>query len=193
MNGWLLLSNALLLVVVAGLATVLLALARQIGVLHERTAPAGIVRTRTGLEPGAAVPTLAAPNLEGQSVSLDAADAGEPIALLFVAVDCPICRLVLPAFLTLTAERTCRAYLVSDGTQIERYAEYGRRYGVETDRYLVSQALALEFQVGMLPALVLIDADGHLLVRETVQGPRALERALGKLDGASRPLVSQAG
>jgi hypothetical protein len=45
---WLLLSDVALLVVVGGLAVVVVVLARQIGVLHERTAPAGALMQKAG-------------------------------------------------------------------------------------------------------------------------------------------------
>ena len=47
---WLLVSNLLLLAVLGALALVVLSLARQIGILHERTAPLGLVSKSQGVD-----------------------------------------------------------------------------------------------------------------------------------------------
>jgi methylamine dehydrogenase accessory protein MauD len=183
MTLWLLASNVLLLILLGGLGFLLLSLARQIGVLHERTAPLGLLRQAPGLKLGEIVPSLQAPDLFGREVDLT--QAGHALALLFVAPDCPVCSSVLPAFRTLTQSQTGAApvsgYLVSDGTRIDDCRAYAENCDIDPHRYLISQALAVQMQVRLLPFLVVIDAEGRLQAREMVQDSRALSRILSRL------------
>ena len=184
MTLWLLVSNALLLVLLGGLGFVALSLARQIGVLHERTAPLGLLRKAPGLKLGEMVPPLKAPNLSGGEVDLmQEAAEGRAVALLFVAPDCPVCASVLPAFKTLTRDGmdSVSGYLVSDGTRIDDCRAYAESAGFDPHRYLISQALAVQMQVRLLPFLVVIDDRGRLQAQEMVQDPRALARILSRL------------
>lgn len=186
MTLWLLVSNGLLLVLLGGLGFVVLSLARQIGVLHERTAPLGLLRQAPGLKLGEVVPPLKAPDLLGGEVDLlQAAAGGRAVALLFVAPDCPVCGAVLPAFKTLTGAQdgmeSVSGYLVSDGTRIDDCRAYAESGGFDPRRYLISQALAVQMQVRLLPFLVVIDAQGCLQAQEVVQDPRALARILSRL------------
>jgi methylamine dehydrogenase accessory protein MauD len=64
MSG-LILSQALLWIVIAVLCVVVLALARQIGVLHERIAPVGALVTDNGPEVGQLAPRFEMPTLDG--------------------------------------------------------------------------------------------------------------------------------
>jgi methylamine dehydrogenase accessory protein MauD len=186
MTLWLLASNVLLLILVGGLGFLVLSLARQIGVLHERTAPLGLLRQAPGLKLGEIVPSLQAPNLFGRQVDLtQPALDGHALALLFVAPDCPVCSSVLPAFRTLTQSQTGTAplagYLVSDGTRVDDCRAYADSRDVDPRRYLISQALAVQMQVRLLPFLVVIDAEGRLRAQEAVQDSRALARVLSRL------------
>ena len=183
MTLWLLASNVLLLILLGGLGFLVLPLARQIGVLHERTAPLGLLRQAPGLKLGEIVPSLQAPDLFGREVDLT--QAGHALVLLFVAPDCPVCSSVLPAFRTLTQSQTgtisLSGYLVSDGTRIDDCRAYAESFDINPRRYLISQALAVQMQVRLLPFLVVIDAEGRLQAREVVQDSRALYRILSRL------------
>jgi len=181
--GWLLLSNLVLLAVVVGIGIVVLSLARQIGVLHERTAPLGLARQTPPVRVGERLPPLVATNLRGDDVDLDrVAAAGTHVALLFVATDCPICRTVAPVFQQRvdSAGAGLAGYLVSDAAT-GAYRDHAAAARVDPDRCLVSGVLALQLQVRMLPFLVVMDPDGRLVARELVQGARALDRALAAL------------
>lgn len=183
MTLWLLASNGLLLILVGGLGFLVLSLARQIGVLHERTAPLGLLKQAPSLKLGENVPSLQAPNLLGREVDLT--QAGRALALLFVAPDCPVCSGVLPAFRTLTQPEIGSAavsgYLVSDGTRMDDCRAYAESGDIDPRRYLISQALAVQMQVRLLPFLVVIDAEGRLQAQEVVQDARALTRILSRL------------
>src|SRR5262249_45482090 len=70
----LLVSNALLWLLVLALAAVAAALARQVGVLHERLAPLGALAIARGPAPGEAAPILFASALSGETVQIGGAN-----------------------------------------------------------------------------------------------------------------------
>lgn len=174
---WLFVSNLLLLAVLGALALVVLSLARQIGILHERTAPLGLVARNQAVEEGGEMPELELPTITGAHVRLrDPARAGHWSALLFVAADCPICRSVLPAYLDMLRDRQAwlEGFWVSDGSDMASYPTYAEAGGIDPERYLISQELALHLQVRQLPSLAIIDDHGRLAVSGVVQSPRQL-------------------
>ena len=174
---WLFVSNLLLLAVLGALALVVLSLARQIGILHERTAPLGLQAKNQGVEEGGEVPELELPALTGAHVGLrDAAQRGRWSTLLFIAADCPICRSVLPAYLDMLRDRESwlEGYWVSDGSDMPSYPAYAEANGIDPERYLISQELALHLQVRQLPSIAIIDDRGRLAAGRVVQSARQL-------------------
>src|SRR6202035_4828068 len=84
-------SNVTLWLVVIGLSVALLAVIRQLGVLHERIAPVGALMLAKGLKVGELAPTIAAPDLEGRTVTVGAARADARATLImFVSPTCPV-------------------------------------------------------------------------------------------------------
>ncbi len=75
-------SNVMLWLVVIGLCLALLAVVRQLGVLHERIAPVGALMLAKGLRVGELAPTITVQDLEGRSLTLGAARAEERATLL---------------------------------------------------------------------------------------------------------------
>ena len=184
---WLTIATAVQFVVLIALAMVVLSLARQVGILHERLNPAGVSRTGAGIEPGETLIQTSLVALDGSAVELTSApqEDGRLRALLFVAADCPICRSVLPAFESALEvdEGGLRGYWVADGLpgvdgSTPDYQAYADDHRITSDRFVVSQELGLSLGVRQLPALVLLDSDGQLLVRETLSGPRQVARVI---------------
>jgi len=70
MNTALLISNITLWILLIGLALTVVALARQIGVLHERIAPAGALMVSGGPKVGEASPVLDVVDIAGQEYSI---------------------------------------------------------------------------------------------------------------------------
>jgi methylamine dehydrogenase accessory protein MauD len=111
-------SNAALWLVVIVLAVALLAVIRQLGVLHERIAPVGALMLAKGLKVGESAPQIAVQDLEGRSMTLGAARADDRATLImFVSPTCPVCKTLLPAIKSsLTSERDwLDIVLASDG------------------------------------------------------------------------------
>ena len=186
----LLISNALLWLLVLALAAVVAALVRQIGILHERVAPAGALVGREGPRVGEAAPRLTVDDWNGRPVSLGglAAD-GRATLVLFVSPSCPVCKTMLEIVDALMRQEHGRARLLlaSDGPRQEHEA-FVREQGLAGRGYLLSSELGLVYQVGKLPYAVLIDAAGVLRAkglvntREHVESLfEAMERGVGSM------------
>lgn len=167
MTEALLVSNAVLWVLVLVLAAIVLALVRQIGVLHERVAPAGALASGTGPRVGEPAPALEVEDWSGAPVRVggpgpdDATRTGT--LLLFVSPTCPVCKALLPVAerVARTEGRGARVVLASDGLRAEHEA-FVREHGLggPARPYVLSTDLGLAYQVAKLPYAVWIDADG---------------------------------
>ncbi|MGP8033847.1 MAG: methylamine dehydrogenase accessory protein MauD [Steroidobacteraceae bacterium] len=170
-------SNVVLWVLVLALAAVVLALTRQLGVLHERIAPAGALMLNRGLTVGEAAPVLEVAALDGASLRVGSArDDGRSTLLLFVSPTCPVCKTLLPA--VRSSRRDERSWLdvilASDGELAEQ-REFVRAQGLEGIPYVVSAALGLAYQVSRLPFAALLDEQGVLRARGLVNSREHLE------------------
>jgi methylamine dehydrogenase accessory protein MauD len=158
----LLLSNAVLWAVVIALSIVVLALARQIGLLHERIGPAGALLARAGPMPGEIAPTVAARTLDGRDVTIGGGNvSGRRMLLFFLSPSCPVCKTVLPSVLRVASSEVppVDVVLASDG-ETEAHARYVAEHRLEDLPYVLSTELGLRYGVGKLPHAVLIDAAG---------------------------------
>jgi methylamine dehydrogenase accessory protein MauD len=170
-------SNAVLWVLVLVLAAVVLALVRQVGVLHERIAPAGALMLNRGPTVGEPAPVLEVADLDGHALRLGSArEDGRSTLLLFVSPSCPVCKSLLPA--VKSSRRDERGWmdvvLASDGDAREQ-REFVRAQGLDGVPYVVSAALGLAYQVGRLPFAALLDEHGILRARGLVNSREHLE------------------
>jgi methylamine dehydrogenase accessory protein MauD len=170
-------SNVVLWILVLALAAVVLALVRQLGVLHERIAPAGALMLKRGLTVGEPAPALEVADLDGRAHQLGALrDDGRSTLLLFVSPSCPVCKSLLPA--VKSSRKDERAWmdviLASDGDAGEQ-REFVRSQGLEGIPYVVSAALGLAYQVSRLPFAALLDERGVLRARGLVNSREHLE------------------
>ena len=170
-------SNVVLWVLVLVLAAVVLALTRQLGVIHQRIAPAGALMLNRGLTVGEAAPVLELAALDGRSLRVGIArDDGRSTLLLFVSPSCPVCKSLLPA--VKSSRRDERSWmdviLASDGDTAEQ-REFVRVQGLEDIPYVVSAALGLAYQVSRLPFAALLDERGVLRARGLVNSREHLE------------------
>ena len=156
----LLISNALLWLLVVALAGIAAALARQVGVLHERLAPLGALATASGPTPGEAAPVLLAPALSGASIRIGGADeSGRRTLLFFASPSCPMCKTLLPTVRRAAAGEEVRLVYASDGDPAE-HAAFAREQALDPASYVLSRELGLRSEVAKLPYAVLIDAAG---------------------------------
>jgi methylamine dehydrogenase accessory protein MauD len=170
-------SNLVLWILVLALSAVVLALVRQLGVLHERIAPAGALMLNRGLAVGEPAPVVEVADLEGQAHRLGVArEDGRSTLLLFVSPSCPVCKSLLPA--VKSSRRDERGWmdviLASDGDTNEQ-RDFVRSHGLDGIPYVVSAALGVAYQVSRLPFAALLDERGVLRARGLVNSREHLE------------------
>jgi len=168
-------SNAVLWVAVLALAAVVVALTRQIGVLHDRVAPVGALVGGETPRVGEVAPTLEVDGFDGARERLGGSDAaGRDTLLLFVSPTCPVCKELLPVARSLAARAGpgLRLVFASDGPR-EEHAAFVERHGLAP--YVLSRPLGLAYQVARLPHAVLIDAAGVVRARGLVNTREHLE------------------
>ncbi len=170
-------SNTLLWVIVVGLCIAVLALVRQLGVLHERIAPAGALMLAKGLKVGEPAPRITVQDLDSRSLTLGAERSDARATLLvFVSPTCPVCKALLPALKSsLSAERDwLDIVLASDGENAGQ-REFVLAHRLGGFPYVVSAPLGISYQVSRLPFAALIDAQGVLRARGIVNSREHLE------------------
>jgi methylamine dehydrogenase accessory protein MauD len=173
----LIVSNVVLWVIVVALAAVVLALTRQIGILHERVAPAGALAAERGPRVGESAPVLELDDWQGTRRTIGGAQAdGKSTLLFFLSPTCPVCKTLLPTLRSvMRAEGSwLRLVLASDGERSEHEA-FVRQQGLESDAYVLSTPLGLAYQVAKLPYAVLIDAAGIVRAKGIVNTREHLE------------------
>ena len=170
-------SNAMLWLVVVVLAVTLLAVVRQLGVLHERIAPVGALMLAKGLKVGELVPTIAAQDLEGRSINVGMARTDERATMIvFVSPTCPVCKTLLPVLKSsLTAEWDWLDIILASDGETAAQREFVKAHRLGGFSYIVSAPLGISYQVSRLPFAVLIDAQGVLRARGIVNSREHLE------------------
>jgi len=170
-------SNALLWALVLGLSVVVLALVRQLGVLHERISPVGALMLAKGLKVGELAPVLPVTDLEGQPLTIGGARAdGRTQLVMFVSPTCPVCKALLPVLKSSrkAEQATLDVVLASDG-EVAAQQAFVRAEGLGAFRYVVSAPLGISYQVSRLPFAALIDAGGVLRARGIINSREHLE------------------
>ncbi len=170
-------SQAILWVVVLALAVVVLALARQVGVLHERIAPAGALMMGQGPKVGEAAPIVPVLDRVGREITVGGIRAqATSLLVVFVSPTCPVCKSLVP--MLKSARKTEASWLeivlASDGDEAAQ-AKYIAREDLNMFSYVLSTPLGLTYQVGRLPFAVLIDEQGVLRARGLVNSREHLE------------------
>jgi methylamine dehydrogenase accessory protein MauD len=156
-------SQIMLWVALFVLALVCMALARQIGVLHQRIAPAGALSLPQPLKLGDPAPELALPALDGASVRIGGVRGGRSQLLLFLSPTCAICETLLPALRSAQgAERGWLDIVLASDGELDRHEAFVREKGLTKFPYVVSERLGRTYGVAKLPYAVLIDEAGKL-------------------------------
>lgn len=181
----LIVSQVLLFAAIVALVLVVLALARQIGILHERIAPIGQQNPQRGLDVGQPIPRITMRTLDGTPFPIgERLPAGTIRMLLFVGADCPVCKRVLPIALDVARERGLDPILVGDGAPPELTAMRDR-LALTNIPFITGVELGLVLQVNRLPTLVLLDDNGTILARDVVNTRRQVEALLPTVPGRS--------
>jgi methylamine dehydrogenase accessory protein MauD len=170
-------SNVVLWIVVLALLAVVLALTRQVGVLHERIAPAGALMINRGLTVGEKAPVIDVVDLNGQRLKIGSErDDGLSTLILFLSPTCPVCDSLLPVLQSSRKHEKSWLLIVlaSDGDP-RAHQEFVRSHGLLEFPYVVSAPLGMTYQVSRLPFAALLDPAGTLRARGLVNSREHLE------------------
>ncbi len=167
-------SNIVLWIGFLAMVVVNLALARQIGVLYERVAPAGALMMNQKLEVGARAPELVVPVLDGDVLQVGKV-SGKSQLLFFLSPDCPVCNELTPALKSAAKAESdwLDVVLASDGEQDHR--SYIQRKGLQDFPYVLSELLGKTYGVAKLPYAVLIDEAGTIASMGIINSREHLE------------------
>jgi methylamine dehydrogenase accessory protein MauD len=145
------------------LGVVCMALARQIGVLHQRIAPAGALSLKQPLKVGDPTPQMSLTALDGSPLQIGGVRSGRSQLLLFLSPDCKICDALLPALRSAHgAERKWLDIVLASDGEADKHAEFVREKSLGKFPYVLSEHLGRSYGVAKLPYAVLIDGEGKL-------------------------------
>lgn len=166
----------LLWLLVIALAIVVVALLRQVGILHERLRPVGALSFSEGPKLGDSAPVFHLQALDQRLVTLGGEPDGRMTLLFFLSPLCPVCKSLLPVVKSIAREQgeRLRIVLASDGDEPEQ------RRMIETEKLqhfplVLSTELGLRFHVSKLPYAVLIDEHNRIASNGLVNSREHLE------------------
>ena len=182
MDGWWAASYVVLWVLVAVLALVVVALARQIGTLHMRLGPQGALEIDTEGPPlGEPAEPFELEDVEGSSVVVGGPGAAQ--LLLFVSPGCQLCAQVLPSVDAVAAAGGMKPLVLADGDRHETLSSYSSR---SWDAPLVPAHLVAEnYDIPGTPYAVILDELGVVRSKGTINN---LEQMEGLIDTARKRL-----
>jgi methylamine dehydrogenase accessory protein MauD len=168
-------SQILSWIVILGLGLALLALARQIGVLHVRVAPAGALATGKGPVVGEAAPVLDVLTMDGAPLAIGKALAkGHKQLLLFVSPHCPLCKELIPIAKNFARAEKLDIVFVGDDAAEEQQAMIAR-LEMAGSPFVNGPIVGRTFHVDRLPHAVLIGDSGTVLSKGLVNSREHLE------------------
>lgn len=171
-------SNILLWLALIGGAVVLLGVTRQVGILHERSAPLGAMITDHGPDIGDSAPTFDVFDYYGKALRIGGPEAlGRETLLMFTAPTCPICDKLLPIIKSVARDEKVSVLLISDG-QPEDHARFLKNHDLGDIPYIVSPEVGMRFQVGKIPYGVVLDQHGKIRAKGLTNTREHLESLL---------------
>lgn len=177
MTDALLVSNVLVWIALLALGVAVFALARQIGVLHERIRPVGALSLGKAIQAGERAPAFELPSLTGGAVSIGGVEnEGKSTLLFFLSATCPVCKTLLPILkdLSVSEQSWLRLVFASDGVEAE-HQRFIAQHGLERFPYLLSTDVGLAYQISKLPYGVLISPTGVVVTHGLVNNREHLE------------------
>ncbi len=196
MTEALLVSNVILWVLVVVLALIVLALARQVGILHERVAPAGALMPTSGPRVGELTKAMNLTDLGGNEVIIGGENPqGEATFVLFISPTCPVCKSLVPTAKSLARKEGKRMRLVfaSDGDKVEQHQAYARDLDLGNYHYVISEGLGMAYEVSKLPFALLLGGDGTLHSKGLVNTREHLESLVEAMDSGVATLQDYMG
>jgi methylamine dehydrogenase accessory protein MauD len=165
----------LLWVVVILLSVAVLALARQVGVLHERVAPAGALINGSGPGVGEQSPRLEVHALAGNAITVGSAlTTGKALLLLFVSQTCPICKKLIPIAMDFAKSERLGVLFVGDADLSEQ-RKLLEQFGLDDRCFINGPEIGMAFRVDKLPYAVLLDDLGVIAAKGLVNSREHFE------------------
>ena len=154
-------SNVLLWAAFLVLAALMVGIIRQVGLIHERSAPLGAMMLDDGPEIGEKSPIFNVSTFDsGEKVAVGRAlKPGRSSLIMFVGPSCPVCHKLLPIIRSIAAIEDTDIVLVSDGAPAE-HREFLNNHPLKDELYVVSAEIGMRYQVSKVPYGVLLDQDG---------------------------------
>ena len=169
-------SQILLWIAVAMLAMLVIALARQIGVLHERIAPAGALTLHQHVKVGDRPTRLELRDTAGNTIQVGGPRERMSQLLFFAGTDCPICKSLLPVLRSsVTAEKDWLEVVIAGDGDTAAYTKLMNDHGLADTPLVLSEALGRSFGVSKLPYAVLLDHEGRVASMGLVNSREHLE------------------
>jgi len=166
---------ALLWVVVICLSLAVLALARQVGVLHERVAPAGALLSGAGPGVGEQSPRLEVHALAGNAVTVGGTLAtGKALLMLFVSQTCPICKKLIPIAMDFAKSERLQVLFVGDA-DVNEQKKLIAQFGLDEQRFINGSQIGMAYRVDKLPYAVLLDDRGVIAAKGLVNSREHFE------------------
>lgn len=168
-------SSVLLWLVVIGLSLLVLGLARQVGLLHERSAPLGAMVADKGPEVGDRAPEFELQDFFGRPIKVGGVrESRQDTLLLFVSPTCPMCNKLLPTARSMAKSEHLDVIVISDGAH-EEHERFLKNHHLGDLPYVVTAEVGMRYRVGRVPHAVLIDADGVIRSKGLVNTREHLE------------------
>jgi methylamine dehydrogenase accessory protein MauD len=174
-------SHIALWVVVLIQGLVLIALLRQIGLLHLRLQPTGARTTNVGPEIGESLPRTQVEDIFGRRIEI--AEPGRPQLLLFVAPDCDVCGELMLAVKTIARREANRLGFVvlTSSEDKDLNTSYVKRHGLHSIPYVASSTVVARLGVFGFPYAMLIDGNGIVRSKGIVNHIEHLESIIESL------------
>lgn len=169
----LIISQVLSWTVIAVLAVSCLALARQVGVLHQRIAPIGALSRQQGPQAGDMAPVFELSAINGGTLTIGGAAPRQRL-LLFIGPNCPVCKQLLPVVRRVAKNENLDLYLATDAGDAEISAMIDRQ-DLGDLPIVNSRALGLAYVIDKLPHAILISKSGAIVARGLVNTREHLE------------------
>jgi methylamine dehydrogenase accessory protein MauD len=180
-----LISSIIQWVIILILSVMLFALTRQVGILHERVAPAGALQPTSGPKVGEITEKIRVTSLDGNEFDIGGSGDGQNIKfILFISPTCPVCKELVPTAIALIGSEAQRMelFFASDGENMQQHKSYVTDLEITDYPYFVSERLGLAYQVSKLPFAVLIDGDGVLRSKGLVNTREHMESLIEAMD-----------
>lgn len=164
-------SQILLWIVVLLQGIFLLALARQIGILHQRYASGGARIMNTGLNIGESAPDLDVGDINDDRVTLGM-ERGKRTLLFFISTGCSICATLLPHLNRLARSEVndLEIKLIAFGTSPETGKKYALEHSILNGNlpFIISDDLSFRYQVTLAPYGIVVDKTGVIRAKGLV-------------------------